>query len=480
MVMSWVSCGKGAHSHPLPDTLVVGTLYSPTGFFILHGDTLGYDFDRITDFARDKGIALRFRVAPNIQALIGLLEQDSIDIIACEVPHTAEFKKRVLGCGAVNETHQVLIQHSGDSVITDVTQLVGRDIYVERGSKYESRLRNLDSELGGGIKIHPINTDTLMPEDLIAMVSDHKLPLTVVDSDIAQFNHTYYDSIDISLAVSFAQRSSWAVGKDKAWLADSINNWANSGNAQAYSKTALRRYFEMSKHRSHDTTVVLPSTPPGGISPYDSLFKAYSATIGWDWRMLAAIGYCESRFNPNDVSWAGARGIMQIMPSTAKDYGLSMDKITDPEANISTAVLLIKSLIKKFTPLIANENERVKFILASYNGGVGHVLDAIALARKYDKDPQVWDGNVEEAILWKSNPQFYNDRVCRYGYFRGRETVDYVAKVEQRYRYYRNKFPMKGETPLPPDSIPAKPPVKVTLPTSQAENTQDNDNQPNN
>lgn len=425
---------------PLPDTLVVGTLYSPTSFFILHDDTLGYDYDRICDFARSKGMALKWKVASNMASLIRLLQLDSVQVLAYEVPITAEYRQLVHSCGAINETYQVLIQPLTDSLITDVTQLVGRDIYVESGSKYESRLINLDSELGGGINICTLSPDTLMPEDLIEMVSNKTIPLTVVDSDIAQLNHTYYDSIDISLRVSFAQRSSWAVSPHNKWIGDSIDAWAKSRNAQAYSKSALKRYFELSKSEFHPDMDTLPITPDGAISPYDNIFKKYGKEAQMDWRLLAAISYVESRFDKNVVSWAGARGIMQLMPSTARAYGLTMDQITDPDASVKAAVKSLQDLQLMFRSRIENSHERRKFILASYNAGAGHIIDAIELARKYDKNPQVWDGNVEEALLWKANPQFYNDSVCHFGYFRGKQTVAYVVDVEQRYHFYQNKF----------------------------------------
>ena len=435
-------CGATDDRHPLPKTLTVGTLYSPTSFFILRGDTLGYDYDRICDFARTKGIDLRFKVATNMNALIEMLEKDSVQVLAYEIPMTAEYKTHALHCGAVNETYQVLVQPVSDSLLTDVTQLVGKDVWVERGSKYESRLQNLNDETGGGIRIRYVEGDTLMPEDLIERVSNKELPLTVVDSDIAMLNHTYYDSIDISLQVSFAQRSSWAVSPRNSWLADSINAWAHSRNALAYSKNALKRYFEISRSAMpHDTIDLHPVTPPGCISPYDSLFRVYCQEINWDWRLLAAVSYTESAFDRTVVSWAGARGIMQLMPSTAKAYGLDLDQITDPELNVRAAVACKRDLQKLFEPLIADTTERVKFILAGYNAGAGHVIDAIELARKYEKEPEVWDGNVEETILWKQNPQFYNDSVCRFGYFRGKQTVAYVAQVEQQYNYYQNKFP---------------------------------------
>lgn len=443
VLLAMEGCVGGAaevEKHPLPDSLVVGTLYSPTSFFILHDDTLGYDYDRICDFARSKGIGLKWVVARNMSQLIGMLQNDSVQVLAYEVPITAEYRAQVHSCGAVNETYQVLIQPTGDSLVTDVTQLVGRDIYVERGTKYESRLRNLDSELGGGINIHTFTPDTLMPEDLIEMVSRKEIPLTIVDSDIAQLNHTYFDNIDISLHVSFAQRSAWAVSKRNVWLGDSIDAWAKSRNAQAYSKAALQRYFELSKSDQHEAADTIPETPEGAISPYDEIFKKYGKQAHIDWRLIAAISYVESRFDPRVVSWAGARGIMQLMPKTAQAYGVSMEQITDPDASVMAAVKSLLDLKAMFAPRIESEAQLIKFILASYNAGAGHVLDAIELAKKYEKDPQVWEGNVEEALQWKSNPQFYNDSVCRFGYFRAKETVAYVVDVEQRYNFYQNKF----------------------------------------
>ena len=222
-----IACGgkkeNAEQQHRLPDTLNVGTLYSPTGFFILKGDTMGYDYDRVCDFARSYGIALRFKVARSMSELLKMLDKGQVDVLACEIPVTAEYKSRVLHCGAVNETYQVLVQHSGKDVIYDVTQLIGRDVYVEKGSKYESRLRNLDNEVGGGISIHTVEGEAAVPTELIAKVSRREIPFTIVDSDIAQMNLSYYDSINIGLKVGFAQRSSWAVSVRNQWLADSIS-----------------------------------------------------------------------------------------------------------------------------------------------------------------------------------------------------------------------------------------------------------------
>jgi membrane-bound lytic murein transglycosylase F len=399
---------------------------------------MGYDYDLVTAFGKDKGIVIDLVVAPNLSELINMLDSGTIDLAAYEIPITAEYKNRVIACGTENITHQVLVQPKGGKLITDVTQLVGKEIYVEKDSKYQHRLINLNNEIGGGINIHTVDRDTLITEDLIDMVSSGEIPLTVVDSDIARLNKTYYSTLDISLEISFPQRASWGVSPANPWLADSIDSWFKSSEPNKRQAQLLKRYFEMSKD---NYTVYSIDLSRGKISPYDDLFKKYAKTIGWDWRLIAAQGFAESHFDTTVVSWAGARGIMQIMPQTAEAYGLSMDHITDPEANISTAVKIIGDLEKSLKRYISDPIERRKFILAAYNSGIAHVYDAIALAEKHGKDPEKWDNNVAEAILMKANPEYYNDPVCRFGYFRGKQTTSYVEKVLAFYDRCRRQVP---------------------------------------
>ena len=444
MVAVVVSRNSKQHDHltvaQLPDTLIIGTLYSPTSYFYYKEDTMGYEYERISSFAREKNMGTRFIIARNMEAAIAMLDSGTIDVIAYEIPITAEYRNRVLSCGTENITHQILVQPRSDTMITDVTQLVGRDVYVEKNSKYEARLRNLDDELGGGIRIHTVEEDSLIADDLVEMVAEGKLPLTIVDSDIARLNRTYYSNIDISLEVSFPQRAAWAVKKGNQWLADTITRWAQGEQSRPAYKLILKRYFELSKRGITDdatgTISVSENLHHGFISPYDDIFRHHAATIGWDWRILAAQAWVESKFRNDVVSWAGARGLMQLMPRTARAYGITLEETIDPDKNVGAAVRSIRDLDRSLTRYVPDPQERLNFIIAAYNSGIGHIYDAIALARKYGKNPAVWFGNVEEAVLWKTNPEFYNDPVCRFGYFRGRQTVNYVRSVTGYYSLY--------------------------------------------
>ena len=125
------------------------------------------------------------------------------------------------------------------------------------------------------------------------------------------------------------------------------------------------------------------------------------------------------------------------MPSTARSYGFSEEDLKDPEKSVYVASLIISKTNKFLQSYIPNNAERLRFTLGSYNAGVGHIIDAMKLAQKYGKNPKLWYSNVEEALLWKTHPEFYNDQVCNFGYCRGTETINYVRQVENAYRVFR-------------------------------------------
>ena len=207
---------------------------------------MGYDYTLVDSLARQKGMVLDLKVARSLSAAVGMLDSGKVDLIAYEVPITEHYQQYAVPCGPENITSQVLVQPKvkGSAPITDITELVGRDVYVEKDSKYLRRMEHINDELGGGINIHEVDLDSLITEDLIQMVSDGKIPLTVVDSDIARLNRTYYPDLDIDLPLSLEQRSAWAVAPDKKWLADSIDNWFAQASPQRTNEELLKQYFE--------------------------------------------------------------------------------------------------------------------------------------------------------------------------------------------------------------------------------------------
>lgn len=223
----------------------------------------------------------------------------------------------------------------------------------------------------------------------------------------------------------------WKIGKNKPELLQELRKWYHPkflAEMKDYEKTLLSR--SRVKRR-----VYAPMLSKGVISHYDDLFKRYSRTCNWDWRLLAAQCYQESTFDPKAQSWAGAKGLMQIMPSTADHLGLSRDQIYNPEKNIAAATKLLKELEYLLSD-VHDRNERQNLVLAAYNGGMNHVRDAMRLAQRDKKNAHSW-ADVRPYILKLSQPQYYQDTLVHYGYMRGQETAEYVDKIRQRYQIYR-------------------------------------------
>lgn len=252
----------------------------------------------------------------------------------------------------------------------------------------------------------------------------------------------------------------WATAVGNTELADSLNAWYKP-SLLAEVKKEERWMLSSGSVKRHVYAPFL-NRSTGQISRYDHLFQRYAPLARWDWRLMAAQCYQESCFDPQARSWAGARGLMQIMPSTAKYLGLSMDAIHDPEANVRAAAKYIAELNGHFRD-VPNAEERRLFVLASYNGGYFHIKDAMALARKNGRNQYRWH-DVAQYILALQQPQFYNDPVVRYGYMRGSETVDYVEKIRQRYAQYRG-VPYSGSTIVAPKGSDVSPKGTDEAPT---------------
>lgn len=428
-------------AYHLPDTLRVGMLNSPTTYFNYRGAAMGYDYELLENFAADNHVATRIKTAYNFADLMEMLQKGEIDLVASPVPVTAEYNATTLTCGPTTRKTQVVVQPKKNKA-TDVTQLIGKHITVEKDSKFEHRLRNLNSELGGGIIISTLTKDTLVSEDMIKMVASGEIPATIVDSDIAQTNINDYPTLDASLAVSLEQESQWAVEPENKGLADLLNSW--TATSKSRQETLKHKYFSTAKlpvglsEETDDTGFEIPVAKGGAVSPYDDLFRRATSGSRFDWKLVAAVAFVESRFKTNLESWAGAKGIMQIMPNTARAMGVNPGALGNPETCIKAGVKLLETLDTQLHTRIPDSNARIDFVLAAYNAGMGHIYDAIALAEKYGLDKNHWKGGVEEAALMKSRPQYYRDPVVKNGYFRGRETTDFVDRVNAAYRKFQN------------------------------------------
>lgn len=418
--------------------IVVLTLNSSISYFSYRTIPMGYDYELVKDFCKEQGWDYEIKIANSEPELIQLLLDGEGDLAAFPIPITQNTKQQLLFCGQSEESGLVLVQNpeTKEEKIKNVTELIGKEIVVIENSNAMERLQNLNNELGGGIIIKPLPSDSLSSEEIIELVAKKKVKYTISNERIAQLNKTYYNFLNISVKVGFPQRYSWAVAPGSDSLANRINHWAEIEQKSSRFNRINKRYFELSKS---PPTYGGRTIPPGALSPFDDLFKKYAPQLDWDWRLLAAIAFQESRFQSHLTSWAGARGVMGIMPATGRAFGASREQLYDPEINIKTSVKCLIASRKSFKDS-ASDDELIQLTLASYNAGVGHVYDAQRLAKKYGLNPYIWKDNVEEGIKMKSDPKYYNDSICKFGYLRGNETLNYVSEIMERYKHYKNTF----------------------------------------
>ena len=410
--------------------LVVLTMYGATDYYVHRGKSRGYQYEMARRFARELGVTLRLQVVGNKEKMEEMMLTGEGDLIAYRLPVTMERKRHFSFVDRQTLTNQVLIQPRSDSAVRSVVELIDKEVYVLAGTKYESRLRNLNDELGGGVVIKVI-PDTIGIDELIDMVSLKQIPFAIADNDLAALNNTYLKNIDYSVPVSFPQLSGWAVRKTSPKLLERLNTWTTNIENEDFYSALYHNYYTKNEFFTEKKITLFDGKY---ISPFDHLFKKHAQRIDWDWHLLASMAFYESAFDTDAFSPRGAVGLMQILPETA---GMTHLELLDPDENLNAAIDYIKILDRIFGK-VEDVEERAKFIMAAYNAGQGHVIDAMNLAEKYGKERYLWDDNVEIYMRLKTDPEYYNDLVCKSGYCRGEDIADYVRNVFVRYQRYLN------------------------------------------
>jgi len=419
-------------------------VYSGTSYFLYRGQPMGYEYELLQRLAEHLNVELEIVLAKDINDLISMVNRGEGDILAHGMTVTQRRRRFVEFMDYLYLTKQVLVQRKPDDwrqmklheiakeIVSDPIELIGQTVSVRRNSSYYSRLINLQQEIGG-----KINVDTVpghfSTQKIIKMLVDGQIEYTVADNNIADLNASYYPILNVKTPISFSQRVSWAVRKNSTELRDTLNYWVRQMKNNVDYYVIYNKYYENTRSFKKRISSPFYSVNSNRISRYDSIVKNYADRINWDWKLLSSVIYQESRFDPREESWAGARGLMQLMPATARELGVS--DVTDPSQNIKGGSTYLNQMWNRWEA-IPDSAQRLKFTLASYNCGYSHVVDARRLAEKYDANPKIWDGNVEEYLLNLMYPEYYNDEVVRYGYVMGEEPVNYVSQILKRYEHY--------------------------------------------
>lgn len=414
---------------------------SSTSYFVYKGTPMGFEYELLSRFASAIDVELAVEPIKDLDNIIDSLLVYKGDVIAANLTVTRNRTQNVSFTKPLILSKQVLVQRypkstdEATSLVESPADLEGKEVYVRKNSSFYNRLQNLSDEIGGEIILKEVASNITV-EQLIKKVAKGEIDYTIADEHVAKINKAFFPNIHIKTAVSLEQQIAWAVRKESPDLLIALNEWLRNFKKTTDYRVIYLKYFGNTTLYRTRVRSQLFTSKSGQLSPYDQIVKKYAKETGWDWRLLTSIIYQESQFNHNAVSWTGAQGLMQLMPTTAAEYGL--DSSAGPQQNISAGIEYLEWIDKQFQEKVSDTEERRKFVLAAYNVGLGHVFDAIRLAEKNGLKKTVWDKNVAEMLLNKSKPKYYEDEVVYYGYCRGSEPYKYVNEILSRYEHYKN------------------------------------------
>ncbi len=418
------------------NTLRVLTKNDAASYFLWQGELMGFDYELIRKYAKQKKLWLEVIEAPDHRQMAEMLVEGQADIMTgFLMPSDAIEKKGVAFSEPYHFTANVIVTRENDSTLMTTDDLAGRVVYGFVNSPGWTSLQLLQKKQGGFTLI-PVVKD-LSVEDVLDRVDEGVFDLAMLYRHEVEGELKWRRGIKVALTLDDYIPHVWGVRANNKELLNSLNEFIRKEYKGLFYNIVHRRYFERGSDKNPNRMGRTKDKSNQGLTPYDDLIKKYARIYDIDWRLVAAQMYQESRFDPFAKSWAGAKGLMQVLPRTAESMGI--DNLTDPESGIEAGVKYMQWLRERFEQELSVK-DRQWFALASYNAGLGHVRDARSLASQKGWDSDRWFDNVERAMLLLSKQKYA--RKSRHGYVRGREPVQYVRKIKQRYEAYIQQVEM--------------------------------------
>ncbi|TXE07982.1 transglycosylase SLT domain-containing protein [Algoriphagus aquimarinus] len=401
-----------------------------TGYYIYRGRRMGYEYELLRDLARRLNVQLHLVMVSDIDKAFDYLQEGKVDLIAMNLEKNMERSEKASFSIPLGKMNTVLVGNESSGKITAWDQLASDTIYVREGAVYKTQLCTLKDSL---LLNYTIVTTPDHEETLIDQVADGTIKWTIADQNIAQANATYYDGLDISWKVQKEGDVSWVVRENSPKLLTALDDWLED-KQKRFIPDLYAKYFLNSKNSYFRSNSPFSSLAGNQISVYDDMIKNGAEQLGWDWRLLASLVYKESRFDTVATSYAGAKGLLQLMPVTLERFGV--DNPNDPQQSLMGGVRYLRYLDKFWMERVPDTSERLKFILASYNIGHGHVEDAWRLTMKFGENTQTW-ADVSKFLELKSDPDYYRDPIVKSGFAKGHLAVNYVKDVMSVFESYK-------------------------------------------
>lgn len=414
---------------------------SSSSYYILRGEEFGFEFELAREVANELGVQLQVVLPDSQLHPLAMLNKGYVDLVAIPFAQEDLDAYRVSATAPYDRMREVLVTR--EELVGELGQesdLAGRMVAVRHFSSEEQiLLRTRQAGIPVGIVMHPPQVSTA---EILELVADGTYPASLAPENIVHQQMQLRPNLRVAFGMSEEVDALWSVRSNSFELRDAVSLALARHYHEENGRLARSEFYNVIRQRyySNERFVRRHEEHPfrfgrtGQLSPYDGLFKEVARRENLDWRLLAAMAFQESRFDPNTKSWQGAVGLLQLRPATA---GVTEAQLRIPEVNVPLGAKHFRTLLSAYSYL--DEDQQLSFALAAYNCGQGHLDDARMLSISRNRDPNVWKGSVRQSLLLLQKPQYHAR--TRYGFVRGEETVNYVEEILRRYELLRQLAP---------------------------------------
>ncbi|MFL6648010.1 MAG: membrane-bound lytic murein transglycosylase MltF [Sulfurifustaceae bacterium] len=401
------------------------TYTGTTTYYETPDGAAGFEYDLAKAFADHLGVKLRIVVADRYADVMPRLLDGEADFAAAAIPDTASRRALVRFTPPYQHVSQQVVYRAGSLRPSKLEDLANREIEVQEGSRYAERLQELKQQHRD---LRWLETPDRRPEEHLELVWDGLLDLTIADSNIVALSRPYYPELQVAFDIQKPEPLAWAFRPSRdSSLYDAAVQFLDSYRKSGALAQLLDRYYGPAGRSDFVNLTVFRARVFNRLPLYQHMIADAAEQNDLDWRLLAAVAYQESHWDPKSVSFTGVRGFMMLTSATAADLGV-LDR-HDPQESIEGGARYLRDLLDRLPERIQYP-DRLWFGLAAYNVGLAHLEDARILTQKLGGNPDKWN-DVKQRLPLLSEPKWYEQ--TKYGYCRGYEPVQFVSHVREYY-----------------------------------------------
>jgi len=405
--------------------LVVLTRNSPTTFYEGPEGPTGFEYDLMRAFADHLGVSLRIQNIDRFVEILPKIANGEADLAAAGITITPQRENMVRFTPPYQQIRQQVVYNVRSRQPANIKALVGRSIEVVAGTSYVERLQSLQQQYP---KLEWTENDDMETEELLVQVQEGLTDITVADSNIVALTRQFNPELRVAFDLGDAEQLAWAFpfSSDNS-LYDEASRFIDQFRTSGDLAQLIERYYGAATRFNPINIAAFIQKISNELPRYQPLFEEAGRRHALDWRLLAAMSYQESYWNPKAVSPTGVRGIMMLTEITAEHMGVR-DRL-DPRQSILGGAAYLRHLIDRI-PSRIQEPDRTWMALAAYNVGFNHLEDARIITQQQKADPDKWS-DVKERLPMLAKATWYSK--TRHGYARGYEPVQFVTRIRTYY-----------------------------------------------